>query len=234
MTPAEDDPAAEIPGETSAIRNAASRRVLDPVSRASEILFGLIMVLTFTLSLAAAEAGRADVRAVLIGLLGCNLAWAIIDAVMYLMGVRGERGLAHSTLQAIRSAGSPAEGRAIVAGDLPPAVRPALTTRDLERIRLHLASLPADSVQVRLGREDYLGALCVFLLVFLCLFPVAAPFILLDDVTLALRISNAVAVAMLFLTGFTFGRQVGRPWRTGLLMVVIGTALVAVAITLGG
>lgn len=234
MTPAEDNPAAEIPGEISATRSAASRRVLDPVSRASEILFGLIMVLTFTLSLVATEAGRADVRAVLIGLLGCNLAWAIIDAVMYLMGERGERGLAHSTLRAIRSAGSPAEGRAIVAGDLPPAVLPALTTRDLERIRLHLASLPADSVQVRLGREDYLGALCVFLLVFLCLFPVAAPFVLLDDVTLALRISNAVAVAMLFLTGFTFGRQVGRPWRTGFLMVVIGTALVAVAIALGG
>ncbi len=85
-----------------------------------------------------------------------------------------------------------------------------------------------------MGREDYLGALCVFLLVFLCLFPVAAPFVLLDDVTLALRISNVVAVAMLFLTGFTFGRQVGRPWRAGFLMVVIGTALVAVAIALGG
>ncbi len=46
---------AEIPGETLAVRSATSRRVLDPVSRASEALFGLIMVLTFTLSLAATE-----------------------------------------------------------------------------------------------------------------------------------------------------------------------------------
>ena len=84
------------------MRPAVSRSVLDPVSRASEILFGLIMVLTFTLSLAATEAGRADVRAVLIGMLGCNLAWAIIDAVMYLMGTSGERRLAISTVQAIR------------------------------------------------------------------------------------------------------------------------------------
>jgi hypothetical protein len=34
------------------------------------------MVLTFTGSLSVADAGRADVRAMLIGALGCNLAWA--------------------------------------------------------------------------------------------------------------------------------------------------------------
>ena len=101
MTPMEHPPAATAPNGARAMRPAASRGVLDPVSRASEILFGLIMVLTFTLSLAASEAGRADVRAVLIGMLGCNLAWAIIDAVMYLMGARGERRLAISIVQAI-------------------------------------------------------------------------------------------------------------------------------------
>ena len=120
---------------------APSRGVLDPVSRASEILFGLIMVLTFTLSLTATEAGRADVLAVLVGMLGCNLAWAIIDAVMYLMGVAGERRLGITTLQAIRDAESPAAGRAIVANNLPPPILPALTASDLERIRLHLGSL---------------------------------------------------------------------------------------------
>lgn len=74
----------------------------------------------------------------------------------------------------------------------------------------------------------------MFLLVFLCLFPVAAPFLLIADVPLALRVSNLVAVALLFLTGFSFGRQVGRPWRTGILMVAIGIVLVAIALVLGG
>ena len=150
------------------------------------------------------------------------------------MGARGDRRLARSAVEAIREAESPAAGRAIVADHLPPAVLPALTPSDLERIRLHLGSLPPQSLEVRLGREDYLAALGVFLLVFLCLFPVAAPFLLVDDVTLALRLSNVVAVAMLFLTGFTFGRQVGRPWRTGCLMVAIGIVLVAIAMALGG
>ena len=72
---------------------------------------------------------------------------------------------------------------------------PALTASDLERIRLHLSSLPPESLETRFGREDYLAALGVFLLVFLSLFPVAVPFLLVDDVRLALRVSNTVAVA---------------------------------------
>src|SRR5204862_345440 len=64
----------------------SSKRVLDPIDRVSEVLFGLIMVLTFTGALSVAEAGREDVRTMLIGALGCNLAWGIIDGVLYLMG----------------------------------------------------------------------------------------------------------------------------------------------------
>ncbi|MDR6758117.1 hypothetical protein J2Y48_003415 [Mycoplana sp. BE70] len=220
--------------EQASTRTAAVRRVLDPQSRASEILFGLIMVLTFTLSLSATTANRAEVRTMLMGMLGCNLAWAIIDAIMYLMDARGERLLTRAMVEAIRGAQSDAAGRAIVAEHLPTAVLPVLSQSDLERIRLHLDSIAPDSLEIRLGREDYLAALGVFLLVFLCLFPVAVPFLVVDDVAFALRLSNVIAVAMLFLTGFAFGRQVGRPWRTGLLMVVVGIALVAVAIALGG
>ena len=219
--------------EVSLKRPETSRRVLDPVSRASEILFGLIMVLTFTLSLGAAGAGHDDVRAVLLGTLGCNLAWAIIDAAMYLMAIRGERRLAVSAIQAIRTAESTA-GRAIVEEHLPPIILPALTASDVERIRLYLSNLPGDSLVVRFGREDYLAALGVFLLVFLCLFPVAAPFLFFGDIAPALRWSNAVAICMLFITGFAFGRHVGRAFRTGLLMVAVGVVLVAIAMALGG
>jgi VIT1/CCC1 family predicted Fe2+/Mn2+ transporter len=210
------------------------KTTLDPVARASEILFGLIMVLTFTLSIGSTEAGRADVRAIIIGAIGCNLAWAIIDAIMYLMGARGERRLAVSSVLAIREAEGAAAGHAIIANNLPPLILPALTAADLERIRLHLTALPPDSLHARIGREDYLAALGVFLLVFLCLLPVVVPFVLLDNVELALRLSNVIAVAMLFFTGFAFGRRVGRPWQTGLSMVAIGIALVAVAMALGG
>src|SRR4051794_17514649 len=80
----------------------SSKRVLDPIDRVSEVLFGLIMVLTFTGSLSVAEAGREDVRTMLIGALGCNLAWGIIDAVLFLMGSLAERGRRLRSLQAVR------------------------------------------------------------------------------------------------------------------------------------
>ena len=209
-------------------------RMLDPADRAAEILFGLIMVLTFTLSLGATGMGRADVEVVLLGALGCNLAWGLIDAVMYLMGARAERGLAAAGVRAVADAESPAAAHAIIAAHLPPAILPALGPVDLERIRLHLSTVPAASLRPRIGRQDYLAAVGVFLLVFLCLVPVAVPFLLVDNVALALRVSNVVALVLLFVTGFAFGRHVGRPWRTGLAMVAVGVVLVALALALGG
>src|SRR4051794_6949613 len=97
-----------------------SKRVLEPVDRVSEVLFGLIMVLTFTGSLSVAEAGRDDVRTMLIGALGCNLAWGIIDAALYLMGSLAEKGRAMMTFQAVRSATDPQRAQRIIAGSLPP------------------------------------------------------------------------------------------------------------------
>ena len=212
-----------------------TRRVLDPVDRASEILFGLIMVLTFTVSLNAAEAGRSDVRAMLVGALGCNLAWGIIDAVMFLMGTKGERAIASRIVRAIQEAPTVSAAHVLIADALPSIVLPALSAVDLERIRLHLLRLPDNITDPQpFGRQDYIGAVCIFTLVFLCTFPVVIPFMFLNDASFALRVSNVIAITMLFLTGYTFGNQSGRPWRVGLLMVVIGLSLMSVALVFGG
>ena len=95
------------------------RRVLDSTERASEILFGLIMVLTFTGSLSAATAGREEVRTMLIGALGCNLAWGLVDAVMYLMNTLSERGRDLLTLRRVRQAAGPEEASRLIVETLP-------------------------------------------------------------------------------------------------------------------
>ena len=83
--------------------------------------------------------------------------------------------------------------------------------------------------------RDWQGAIGVFALVVAATFPVVVPFAVIDDVRVALRISNVLAVASLFLCGFLFGQHAGLPpWLTGLVMVVVGVALVAIAIALGG
>jgi hypothetical protein len=213
----------------------SSKRVLEPIDRVSEVLFGLIMVLTFTGSLSVAEAGREDVRTMLIGALGCNLAWGIIDAALYLMANLAERGRAVMTFHAVRSAADAQHAHRLIADALPPLLASILAPAELASLHERLKQLPEPPGHARLHREDWLGALGVFLLVFLSTFPVVIPFLVVPGAALALRISNAIAIAMLFITGFAYGRMTGRhPWIVAFSVVILGVALVGLTMALGG
>ena len=213
----------------------SSMRVLEPNERVSEVLFGLIMVLTFTGSLSVADAGRDDVRTMLIGALGCNIAWGIIDGVLYLMACLADKGRNLMTYRAVRAATDPQKAQQLIAGALPPLVASVLKPEELEAMRQRLVQLPEPPKRARLGKTDWWGALGVFLLVFLSTFPVVLPFIFMQNAMLAMRVSNGTAIVMLFITGFAYGRWAGRsPWGFGIAMVVLGCALVALTMALGG
>jgi hypothetical protein len=212
-----------------------ARHVLDPIDRVAEVLFGLIMVLTFTGSLSVAQAGRDDVRAMLVGALGCNLAWGIIDAIFYLMGCLADRNRRLSTVRSVRAAATPGQARALLADALPPEIAALVEPAELDGIRARLARLPEPPAHARMKKDDWVGAAAVFLLVFLSTFPVVIPFIVMREAMPALRVSNAIAVAMLFMTGYTYGRLTGfRPVGMGISMVVLGAALVGITMALGG
>jgi VIT family len=211
------------------------RAILDPTERFSEILFGLIMVLTFTGSLSAAESGRHEVRTMLIGALGCNLAWGVIDAIFYLMNILGYRGHGAVVLRRLHRATDPAEARALIAEALPPVMAATLEPEDFERLRQRLATIPDPASRVPLHWDDLRGALGVFLLVFVSTFPVVIPFLVMRDAMLALRVSNGIAIVLLFAGGYALARYSGfKPWKIGLAMVAIGIALVGLTIALGG
>ncbi len=213
----------------------SSKRALEPIDRISEVLFGLIMVLTFTGSLSVAEAGRNEVRTMLIGALGCNLAWGIIDGVLYLMGCVAEKVRGLLTVAPLRQATDSNEARRLIADALPSVVGDVLTPAELEAVHQRLKQLPEPPERAHLGKDDWLGAAGVFFLVFLCTFPVVIPFIFMRNAGPALRVSNAVAIVMLFLTGYFFGRLSGRhPWLMGISMVVLGMILVGLTMALGG
>ena len=213
----------------------SSKRFLEPYERISEVLFALIMVLTFTGSLSVAKADRAEVRTMLIGALGCNLAWGIIDGILYLMGCLSEQGRGIRALRAVRKAAAPEAAHRVIADALPPMVAATLGPAEYESVRQKLLQLPEPPSRPRLDKDEWLGAFAVFLWVFLTTFPVTIPFIFMNEVGPAMRLSNAIAVVLLFLTGWAFGRVTGyRPGLTGLAMVVLGGVLVAITIALGG
>jgi VIT family len=209
--------------------------VLDPMERISETLFGLIMVLTFICSLGVATGANINIQTMLIGALGCNLAWGIVDGGLYLLGRINSRGDKLLTLQAVRRAPDPETARRVLADALPPELAALLPAEQLESMRQRLQQLPEPTHGPRLTKRDWTGALGLCLLSFLSTFPVVIPFLLLSEARVALRVSYAVAIVMLFGCGYVFGIRSGlRPWAAGLAMVAVGGALVGIAVALGG
>jgi hypothetical protein len=211
------------------------QRVLDPVSRISEIIFGVLMALSFTGSLNVATSGREEVRTVMLTALGCNLAWGIVDAVMYLMATLTDRARNLTLLNVVRGAADPQTAYTGIAEALPGRLSEAIGAEGLEDMRRRLVALPDPPERASLGRDDFLGALGVFLLVVLSTFPVVVPFMFISKMALAIRVSNAVALVLLFIGGYRLGRYAGGvAWRTGLVMAAVGGVLVAIIMALGG
>ena len=214
--------------------DTSSGRVLDPMQRISETLFGLIMALTFICSLGVATGANVNTQTMLIGALGCNLAWGIVDGGLYLLARINERGGKNLILRAIRQAPDAKTAQRVIADALPPELVSVLPAEQLELMRQKVLQAP-ESERPKLTGRDWTGALGLCLLSFLATFPVVIPFIFISDAKLALRVSNAVAIAMLFCCGYAFGLRSGiKPWAAGLSMVAVGSALVAIAVALGG
>lgn len=211
-------------------------RVLDPIDRNSEILFGLFMVLSFTGTLSVVTAGRDDVRTMLIAAIGCNAAWGFVDGVMYVLRNLVERGRRDAFGRAVRDAPTPQDAHRLIADEIGPAAA-ALGPDALERVRhwVRDRALALPAHRLRLQARDLRGAVGVFVLVFASTFPVVLPFVFFTDLRTAMRVSAAVAIAMLYVCGHGWGRYAGiNPARTGLVMVVLGALIEAVVIALGG
>ena len=226
----------ENPQPNEAIREPVrDSRLLNPIERISEILFGLIMALTFTCAISVAEASRVDVKEMLIGAIGCNIAWGIVDAIMFLINGLAQRGRDLAIVRFVRKTGEPEKARAYIAETFSPELSEIIGTESLERIRQEIISAPSDKVRTRIYGRDFKMALGIFLLVFLSTLPVALPFAVISQVQLALRVSNGIAIALLFAGGWILARYGGfRKLRTGLIMALIGVVLVFLTISLGG
>jgi hypothetical protein len=208
--------------------------LLDPLDRISEVLFGLIMAVTIVGSMSIANAGRNDIRMVMVAALGCNVAWGLVDAVMYLMRTGTERTRNWALAKRIAGAETMAAHR-LIAGALPPHIFAITGPDELEGMRRRLLTLPAPT-GMTLKLNDFLAATGIFLWVVVATFPVVVPFLLIGDASAAMNTSRGVSLAMLFITGVALGRYAGyaHPVRTGLWMTLLGAALNTAVVALGG
>lgn len=219
--------------ETNYIDKESREPVLNVVDRVSEMLFGLFMALTFIGVVTVAGAGRDEVREMFVTALGCNLAWGLVDAVMYLVRTVTERGRRLTLVRSVQAADAEG-GRRLVEDSLPQGVAGLVAQAELEAIRGRIAALHMPT-RPRLNGDDLLAALAIFLIVVAATFPVVVPFLLIQDVGVALTVSRGISLLMLFFGGLALGRYAGYgSWKVGFMMVGLGTALVAAINALGG
>ena len=193
------------------------------------------MTLTFTCSISIASTHQAEIRQLLIGAIGCNLAWGIVDATMYLIGVLAHKSRSKMILQDIQQSTDAGKSHQYISDALPPILASVIENEELEEMRNKLLKIPERRGYVRLTAEDINKAIRLFLLVFISTFPVVLPFIFIRDAGIALRVSNGVAILMMFLCGWSVARYVGfSKWKMGAAMIVLGFMMVAITIALGG
>jgi hypothetical protein len=219
----------------NALEQPVREPVLSVVDRVSELLFGLFMALTFVGTVSVTEAGREDIRVMLAAALGCNLAWGLVDAVMYLVRTVTDRGRLITLVRSVRAAPDAETGRKLIQRSLSKIVSGLVSEVEIEAMRGRVIALPSVPERPTLKWDDLRAALAVFLIVVASTFPVALPFVVFADVGTAMRVSRAIALTMLFFGGLALGRYAGYgSWKVGFMMAGLGTALVAAVIALGG
>lgn len=209
--------------------------VLSPVDRVSEMLFGLFMALTFVGAMSVADSGHQQIRSMFIAALGCNLAWGLVDAVMYLVRTVTDRGRSLTLVRSVRAAPDAEAGCRLIERSLVRAVPGLVSAAEIEVVRGRVVALTSVPDRPRLKWDDLVAAAAIFLIVVASTFPVVLPFALIQDVALAKTVSRGIALAMLFFGGLALGRYAGYgSWRVGLMLVGLGTVLVGVINALGG
>jgi VIT1/CCC1 family predicted Fe2+/Mn2+ transporter len=173
----------------------------------------------------------------LVAAVGCNLAWGIIQGWLFVLDKLFERGrLAKLALEVQESTD---EGAALemIRDEHDPDLDKVASVEERARLYLHILdnvkATPVARTRLRCG--DLAGAFVVFLLVSLTAVPAVVPFLLIDDLRTALRVSNFLLVSLLFLVGHQWAAITNmNRWTTGLSIMVVGIGMVAIGEALGG
>jgi len=211
-------------------------RYLDHASRLGEILFGLIMALGI---IGAVRLGMDDLsnRSMFIAILGCNLAWAVVDGVMFVLVSLFDKGRRHRIAREIQ--GTPSDEKALemiqreLGRDLDALASPEALKQFYGEVLRRIRT--AGPLKVSLTKEEILGGVASMVVILLATAPILIPYLVVPKPLLAVRLSELIAVGLLFLLGTWWGRTVGaQPLKVGFFLTLIGGILVGVTILLGG
>lgn len=222
------------------------QRWLDPIDILSEAIYGVLIVMTFTMAYQATfwrqPLGSAvevtHVRQLLLAAIGCAVAWGLIDGVIYILTCVFERAEEGRLMSLVRGAPSTQAAIDLIAKALDHRLAPLVGEEERRRLyaSIYERLRQTTAAPVRVIGDDISGALATVAVALMSTLPAVIPFLFFtDNPYLALRLSNLIAIMLLFFLGWRWARYVGaRPLWTGFSLAALGVLLVAVAIPLGG
>lgn len=213
-------------------------RLITPAGRLQEMIYAIIMVLTVTSTVSRTLPDSEEgMRTLVFAVLGCNIAWGIVDGVMYVLTSLFNKNRALKMVKDATSAVTGDEALSIIDGEFNPPFEWMLEKDERrklnEEILDHVIRLNPPVATVT--RYDLMGGVVCFIVTFLTTLPAVVPFYFMSEMDPAIRLSNAIALSMLFMVGVEYARYTNKnPIKTAVGLVFLGGVVVIVTIILGG
>lgn len=219
---------------------------LDPIDVLAEVIFSVLIILTFTLWFGVIKLGATPDKLItveymnefIVAVVAATLAWGIIDGIMLALLSVFARGERHRFLADLQTAADDEEAIDLIAGEFDFSLEPITGEQQRQDLYADMLEHLRDSKPRPVGfqSEDLLGAVASVAVTVLAIVPSLVPLVLLrDQGILAVRISNIVSFIVLFIAGYLWGRYTrASPWKTGLLLLGAGVIMMVIAIPLGG
>lgn len=209
--------------------------------RLAEVMCGVIMVLVMIgyLKLSLNRGEDIEMKNTLILIpLGCNAAWGMIDGLMYVLLNLIRRGKIYRLSQSIKSKKDQEDVQTSIEEDLSSTVADSLKEEDKEKLSDEILKR-VDPTKIEkpewITKKDLVVILFTFLLVVSTAIPLIIPFIIFEDLILAIRVSFIIGLGMLFSIGYLWGKYASRnKIRSGIAMMIIGSIIVGITMALGG
>lgn len=211
------------------------RRLITQLDVLIEVMAGVVMALTVSMSLYVTERDM-PARTVVLAVMGCNLAWGIFDGLLYLVARRAADARRTRVLDRLTGTESLEELERRVRALVDPSMEGIVPFLDMEKLREALARREEngnDDGGGSLG-QDLLASLLIAVVEIASAVPVILPLIFLEPPLRGI-VSGAVAIALLGATGVQVARWSGQSvWLLGVITPLVGAALVALCLIFGG
>lgn len=205
------------------------------------MLCGVIMVLVMIgyLKLSLQEGGSEFQKIMLFVPLGCNAAWGIIDGIMYVLINLRDRGNKSKLLTMIKSSKDQNDAIAAIKKKYGDSSLMNLLNKDTQMnvYQEIYTSLTNATIEKPKGvsKADVRTVLLTLIVVTSIGVPLIIPFILFNDVWLAIRISHVIGLVMLFSIGYWWAKVASRHRiRSAVALTILGVAIVGMTQLLHG